>query len=113
MSGTPERGNRGGDPAAIARAAAVIWVSGRAMERPAMSASRAPDQQREQRGADHRRLRPAHDLVHLPQVRGDPDRAGPAGHGDVQQRAAHRLAVAGGDADPARRARSRTSGRSR
>ena len=42
MSGTPERGKRGGDPAAIARAAAVIWVNGLAIERPATSASRAP-----------------------------------------------------------------------
>ena len=42
MSGTPERGNRGGEPAAIARAAVVMPVSGRAIERPAMSAKIAP-----------------------------------------------------------------------
>ena len=56
----------------------------------------AADQQREQGGAGDGGLSPAHDLVHLPQVRGDPDRTRATGHGDVQHLPTHGLAAAGG-----------------
>ena len=100
MSGTPERGNRGGEPAAMARAAAVMPVSGRAIERPATRASTPPTSSAMIAAPGHRALGPADDVVHLAQVRGDADRARAAGDGDVEHPPADGVALAGGDPGP-------------
>ena len=88
MSGMPEWGKRGGAPSAIARAADPISTSGRAIERPAASASTLPISKRQQGGAGHRLLRAVHDLVHLIQTRGHPHHAGPPWYRDVHQQSA-------------------------
>ena len=56
-------------------------------------------------------LRPAHDVVHLVQVRRHPDHARPARHRDVEQLAAHRLAPPGRRAPARPSSAARTSGR--
>ena len=100
-SGTPERGKRGGEPAAMARAAAVMAVSGWAMERPAISAKSVPTSSASSAAPATAPCARLHDVVHLLQARGHPDHAGTSRHGDVEQVVAHRLAPAGGDADAA------------
>ena len=60
------------------------------------------DQQREERRPRHLALCAADEGIHLGQVRRHPDDAGTAGHGDVHQLAADRLAPARGHARPAR-----------
>ena len=79
MSGMPEWGKRGGAPSAIARAADPISTRGRAIERPAASASTLPIQQRQQGGAGHGLFSAVHDFVHLIQPRGHPDHPGRPG----------------------------------
>ena len=102
ISGTPERGKRGGEPAAMARAAAVMSVSGRAIERPAISANSAPTARaRSAAPATARCARRTMSSTWLRLGR-DPDRARAAGHRDVEQGSADRLAAPGGRPDPAR-----------
>ena len=106
MSGMPERGKRGGAPAAIARAAAAMLG-----ERPR---DRAPGDRARARvpTSSASSAAPATapwarrtTSIHLRQVRRDPDRARSARHGDVHEQTAHRLASPGGRRRLALRAR--------
>ena len=73
-------GSGAGRPRRWPGRAAAISVSGRAIERAGHQREHGADQERQQRGARHRPLRPAHDLVHLRRGRPPPaPRPGPPG----------------------------------
>ena len=102
MSGTPERGNRGGEPAAIARAAAAMAVSGWAIERPATSASTAPTRRASSAApATACCARPDDRRPPAPGSAATRMTPGAAGHRDVHELAPDRFASPGGHAGAA------------